>query len=447
MNGILLVRGKAITLCDGGSVEPRLKRGRIFPVRIVHLSRTWGSRHGGSFYSRGLVGHLLARGCEVILLAQEFLEWPGGLQCVELPGFFRRQMAGWPLRIADIIKVLKLALAVPATLVIVQGDLPRLTYVFLQFLVPLVFIRQDGILTCPGNDRLLRHSRSVCTRQAGLSCLAVHRSERCLGTLSWVKCVGRLAFRKRDLLLLRCLRHFVTCSAYLGQVHQRPARVIYPPRLSGSRGREFGAHTSQPGNPGVPEAHQRRPTPSLIDFPMRDLCRLVFCGRLEPVKGAADAIRIASLLSSEYHLDILGDGIEREDLEGLVDELKLGSRVKFLGWVDGATRDRVLKSAGVLLMPSLWDEGFGMAGLEALAQGTPVVAYNVGGIPEWCRPEVGVLVRCGDLRAAATAVRQLTQDTTRWGAYSRAAKLAAEAQFPRERFGRELVAVLHAVEF
>jgi glycosyltransferase involved in cell wall biosynthesis len=165
---------------------------------------------------------------------------------------------------------------------------------------------------------------------------------------------------------------------------------------------------------------------------------LVFCGRLEPVKGAEDAIRILSLLPGEYYLDVLGDGVERERLNRLVAELGLKGRVKFWGWVDGATRDKVMGSAGVLVLPSLWDEGFGMAGVEAMGVGTPVVAYEVGGVGEWCRGEAGVLVRCGDVAGAARAVRELTEDQVRWAGASRAARRLAEEEFPAERFGREL---------
>ncbi len=95
-------------------------------------------------------------------------------------------------------------------------------------------------------------------------------------------------------------------------------------------------------------------------------------------------------------------------------------------------------------MPSLWDEGFGMAGIEALAQGTPVVAYEVGGIPEWCRGQAGLLVRCGNIREAAAAVLKLTEDAGRWVVHSRAARMVAELEFPPDRFRRELDEVLKA---
>jgi glycosyltransferase involved in cell wall biosynthesis len=244
----------------------------------------------------------------------------------------------------------------------------------------------------------------------GVSCLATHRAENCMAALPWWKRVGRVALRLRDRLLLRCLRNFVTNSRYIAQVHARPARVLYPPLLTGS---------------------QKKPAPK------RDLRRVIFCGRLEPVKGAADAIRILNLLPETYCLEVLGDGPEREHLARLVDELGMPGRVKFCGWVDGPTRDRVMSSACVLLLPSVWDEAFGMAGVEAMSLGTPVVAYDVGGVAEWCRGKGAVLVPCGDAPASAACVRELTADAARWAEYSQAAMQAA-AEFSRERFGREV---------
>jgi glycosyltransferase involved in cell wall biosynthesis len=144
-------------------------------------------------------------------------------------------------------------------------------------------------------------------------------------------------------------------------------------------------------------------------------------------------------------LEILGDGPERERLRNLVDDLQLGHRVRFHGWVDPAARDNWLASPGVLLMPSLWDEAFGMVGVESFAQGTPVIAYDVGGISEWCRGGVGVLVPCGDVRGAAEAAIELTGDAAAWEKRSRAARRLVELQFPSERFPGELDELLRVV--
>jgi len=385
------------------------------PSHLIHISRVWGSCHGGSQYSRALVEELLNNGWAVTLLAETFVQSQRSTRQVRLEGFFRRDLFAWPRRVWDIVTLCRLAWATHGPVVlIIQGDLPRLTYLLLQHLVPLIFIRQDGILTCPGNNRFLSRSLSVCRRPMGLSCLATHRTENCMAGLSWWKRVGRVALRLRDRLLLRCLRNFVANSRYIAHVHARPARVLYPPLSTTS--------------------HQK-------PAPERVLTRVIFCGRLEPVKGPADALHILRLLPKPYSLEILGDGPLREPLARLAEQLGLRGRVKFWGWVDGATRDRVMASAGVLLLPSLWDEAFGMAGVEAMSLGTPVVAYDVGGISEWGQGNGAVLVRCGDVSGAAAAVLDVTADATGWSEQSQAARQAA-AEFSRERFGREVLEVI-----
>jgi glycosyltransferase involved in cell wall biosynthesis len=95
------------------------------------------------------------------------------------------------------------------------------------------------------------------------------------------------------------------------------------------------------------------------------------------------------------------------------------------------------------LLPSLWDEAFGMAGLEALSLGTPVVAYDVGGVSEWAQGNGAVLVPCGHTPAAA-AILHLTSDPTRWPAHSHAATQAA-ANFSRKRFGSEAREIIREV--
>ena len=70
----------------------------------------------------------------------------------------------------------------------------------------------------------------------------------------------------------------------------------------------------------------------------------------------------------------------------------------------------MLAGSRVLALPSLWQEPFGLAGLEALASGVPVVASAVGGIPSWLADgEGGLLVPGGDPQALAAALRRVLE--------------------------------------
>jgi glycosyltransferase involved in cell wall biosynthesis len=74
-----------------------------------------------------------------------------------------------------------------------------------------------------------------------------------------------------------------------------------------------------------------------------------------------------------------------------------------LGWLNHDRLSAVYKSARVLVMPSRWQEPFGSAGLEAWTMGTPVAAWQSGGLAEW-HPGEG-LVPWGDVPALAAALQ------------------------------------------
>jgi glycosyltransferase involved in cell wall biosynthesis len=135
------------------------------------------------------------------------------------------------------------------------------------------------------------------------------------------------------------------------------------------------------------------------------VCRLV-----EPKKGLRFLLQAMAVLARKYgqppcQLLIVGDGPSRQELELLRDQLKLSAWVVFTG----SRRDipRVLHAVDAFVLPSLY-EGFGIAILEAMAAGKPVIATAVGGIPEFVLSgETGLLVEPGNVEALADAIDQL----------------------------------------
>lgn len=115
------------------------------------------------------------------------------------------------------------------------------------------------------------------------------------------------------------------------------------------------------------------------------------------------------LESVEARLVFVGDGPDRSRAGALVSELGLQNDVVFLG--KHASVDELLSCADLFMLPSE-SESFGLAALEAMASGTPVVASTAGGIPEVVVDgEAGFLVEVGDIDALArSAVDLLTQD-------------------------------------
>ena len=127
-------------------------------------------------------------------------------------------------------------------------------------------------------------------------------------------------------------------------------------------------------------------------FDRRRSDALCFVGRVAREKGIVEAIEIAGIAGRPLRIaaKVAPTGAEREfHDEVFAPALKAaGSSVEFLGEVSGAERDELFAESYAALMPGSWPEPFGLAAIEALACGTPVLARRVGGLPEIIRDGV-----------------------------------------------------------
>ena len=146
---------------------------------------------------------------------------------------------------------------------------------------------------------------------------------------------------------------------------------------------------------------------------------VLFVGRLVERKGVAHLIEaIARLGGGEAapRLEIVGDGPERPGLEALAQRLGVAQRVVFRGKIPPDELQATYARAAVCVLPSVLDtrgdtEGLGVVLLEAMNQGTPVIASRIGGIPDIVEDGVsGLLVPPGDADALAAAVRRVRDD-------------------------------------
>ena len=140
--------------------------------------------------------------------------------------------------------------------------------------------------------------------------------------------------------------------------------------------------------------------------------RLAVLSRLVPHKQIEHALTVVQRLAPEFadlHLDVVGDGWWREQLEAAAADLAVGDRVTFHGHVSDARRDELVGRAWVMVMPSV-KEGWCLAITESGAQGTPSVAYaDAGGVTESIHDsETGRLV--ADLDDMVEVVGELLRD-------------------------------------
>jgi len=152
-----------------------------------------------------------------------------------------------------------------------------------------------------------------------------------------------------------------------------------------------------------------------------------------PVKRISDVLAIFDRLRRRVpaRLVLIGDGPERSLAERLAAKGGFDDKTTFLGNV--AAIETILPLAKLLLLPSD-SESFGLAALEAMACGVPVVGTRAGGLPEVVEDGVsGYLRAVGDVDAMAEAGLSLLTDADRWEAFSRAARVRAVETFPRDR--------------
>jgi glycosyltransferase involved in cell wall biosynthesis len=128
---------------------------------------------------------------------------------------------------------------------------------------------------------------------------------------------------------------------------------------------------------------------------------LLFFGRIHPDKGTVEAIEVAA--RCELPLVIAGIVQDEQYFDELIAPRIDGDRVSFVGAVEAAKRSELLGGAQALLHPIGFDEPFGYSVVEAMACGTPVIAFNRGSMPELIDEGVsGFLV--DNVDGAATAV-------------------------------------------
>jgi N-acetyl-alpha-D-glucosaminyl L-malate synthase BshA len=148
-----------------------------------------------------------------------------------------------------------------------------------------------------------------------------------------------------------------------------------------------------------------------------------------PVKRLEDVVEVFARISREVEarLVFVGDGPDRPRALDRAEELGVRHRVLFLG--KHASVDELLACADLFLLPSA-TESFGLAALEAMACGVPVVASNAGGIPEVVMDgETGFLFPPGDVEGMAEAGVALLSDPERWREFSQAGRRLAVERF------------------
>ncbi|MHB8376370.1 MAG: glycosyltransferase family 4 protein [Dehalococcoidia bacterium] len=136
---------------------------------------------------------------------------------------------------------------------------------------------------------------------------------------------------------------------------------------------------------------------------------LLFLSRVAPEKGPQYAVEVAKRTGRRLIIAGKVDNYDRQFFEEVMRDLIDGEQIVFFGEADAAQKRELYARAMCLLMPITWDEPFGLVMPEAMACGTPVIAFNRGSVPEIIvHGRTGFIVdTAGEMADAVSEVRRI----------------------------------------
>ena len=168
---------------------------------------------------------------------------------------------------------------------------------------------------------------------------------------------------------------------------------------------------------------------------------LAFLGRISPEKGPDAAVRIARAAGVPLRMAAKVDRVDREYHATVVEPMIAGRQdVEWVGEIGDAGKPAFLSGARALLMPIAWPEPFGLVMIEAMACGTPVVAFRRGSVPEIVEHGVTGFVVDTEEEAVAAVARLGELDR-------KAIRARFEARFSARRMAEDYVALYRSMVF
>ncbi len=164
---------------------------------------------------------------------------------------------------------------------------------------------------------------------------------------------------------------------------------------------------------------------------------LIHTGRLNVKNAISDIIKSLVYLPTNCKFLSIGDGELADELALIARDFRVADRVTFLPAVSQIELARYLAMADIFVRPSL-SEGLGISFLEALAVGLPIVATEVGGIPDFLVDNrTGLFCRVGDPEDLASKVKMLIANPILFARISKEVQLVARASYKWEKFATD----------
>ena len=230
---------------------------------------------------------------------------------------------------------------------------------------PVVMTSHDFRYLCPASNFYYRKTEAVCERSCGPACFGVTLSKKCMTPrpkFAW-------KYYQR---VMRTKKRFADFKHLIAPGQDSADRFI------------------RDGFPAdnitiLPYFCRIQPLPEPRPIPDKHL--MLYLGRLGGNKGGQYFVEALGRLPDNVHGMFIGnvDATTEGVLARLAKQYNCEGRLSWRHWATQEEISQQLMQTSVLVFPSLWPETLGIVGLEAMAHGVPVVASDIGGVPEWLR--------------------------------------------------------------
>lgn len=159
---------------------------------------------------------------------------------------------------------------------------------------------------------------------------------------------------------------------------------------------------------------------------------IVYLGLIEPHKGVYQLLEAFERTKDQqgFRMYMIGEGSSKNDLRRQVERIHLTDRVTLPGFLAREDVEEIRKNSVVQVVPSIWYENAPSTALEAFSLGLPVLASNIGGLPEIIGPESGSSVfRAGDVDELARQIESVWNTRESFGERSKMARKVYETRF------------------
>lgn len=331
----------------------------------------------------------------------------------------------------------------PDVVLLLSGRSRALTRSLLGLRPRLAVVRfvQDHTVFCPGLNKL-HADGTPCTTPMGLACLArYYTGDGCFGFRrdlhrNPLDGLGGLFKHQRAFAMLRRLARLAVASQYV-----RRELVAAGADQSAIDVLPYFTHSASEAS------REREPAAETRDFVLSSDAPLVFTpARLAlPDKGVDFLLTALGKLATPFRAVIAGSGPAEAWLRTKARDEGLAERVHFAGWQDAPSLEWLYARCAAVAFPSVWDEPFGLVGIEAMAHAKPVVAFDVGGVREWLvEGSTGFAVERRDTDAFASALGRVLREPELARRLGAAGRARVEAEFRAPKHVERLLATLEA---